>query len=185
MEHRFRFHPQNKIFPRVNIAWNIQRKESFIAKTLTSRVVIFSLFSYGSVLCLLWNEVTCETREGNSRYPIPKLNKIVPPRPNIYSPVWLLRFLSHRGRYTSEDKKMKILNKSSRVSFIFGRLNRERSSRFPIETTLLPRYDRSSFFHALPHKMFHGLPPSTSLSIWLAGAEAGLGGAKSRVKQKN
>lgn len=113
MEHRFRFHPQNKIFPRVNIAWNIQRKESFIAKTLTSRVVIFSLFSYGSVLCLLWNEVTCETREGNSRYPIPKLNKIVPPRPNIYSPVWLLRFLSHRGRYTSEDKKMKILNKSS------------------------------------------------------------------------
>lgn len=84
MEHRFRFHPQNKIFPRVNIAWNIQRKESFIAKTLTSRVVIFSLF-YGSVFCLLWNEVTCETREGNSRYPIPKLNKIVPPRPNIFS----------------------------------------------------------------------------------------------------
>lgn len=50
-----------------------------------------------------------------------------------------------------------------------------------------PPRDRSSLFHALPHKMFHGLPPSTSLSIWLAGAvhEAGLGGAKSRGKINN
>lgn len=54
---------------------------------------LLSLFSYGSVLCLLWNELTCKTRGGNSRYPISKLNKIAPPRPNVFcSPPFLASY---------------------------------------------------------------------------------------------
>lgn len=169
MEHRFRFHPRDKIFPRYRVKY--KEWDLLVAKTLMSpvvtRILSLSLFSYGSVLCLLWNErlvkgiLDIEIKQDCSsslEYSVSRL------------------LIEKDTPWEWKDEHFEEVKIHSEL--ILGWMNRISHD---------PPRDRSSLFHALPHKMLHGLPPSTSLSIWLAGAvhEAGLGGAKSRGKINN
>lgn len=106
MEHRFRFHPRDKIFPRYRVKY--KEWDLLVAKTLMSpvvtRILSLSLFSYGSVLCLLWNK-----RDSWKEFSISKLNKIAPPRSNILFLVFSLKRI-HR-----ENEKTNILKKSKYI----------------------------------------------------------------------